>query len=65
MIINRIDRPAVFFMGEKMKKKVSANESRRRQRQSSDGEWFDDGEGGRFQMKKSKHVKRAYELVIR
>lgn len=54
-----------FLMGERMKKKVSANEFRRRQQQSSCGEWFDDGEGGNFQMKKSKRVKRAYELVIR
>ncbi|WP_156115425.1 MULTISPECIES: hypothetical protein [Xenorhabdus] len=46
-----------------MKKKISAKESRRRQRQSSGGEWFDDGIGGSFQMKKSKRVKRAYVVV--
>lgn len=52
-------------MGEKMKKKVSANEVRRRQSQSQDGELYCDGAGGNFRMKKSKRVKRAYELVIR
>ncbi|WP_265498473.1 hypothetical protein [Providencia rustigianii] len=45
-----------------MRKKVSANESRRRQQQASVGEWFNDGEGGVFQMKKSKLAKHAYEL---
>ncbi|EML5157135.1 hypothetical protein Q4R15_19110 [Morganella morganii] len=50
-------------MGEKMKKKVSANEMRRREKQSQGGEIYCCGAGGIVKMKKSTRVKRAYEII--
>ncbi|HEI8864322.1 TPA: hypothetical protein ACYR7K_003144 [Morganella morganii] len=43
-------------MGEKMKKKVSANEMHRRQKQSQGGEIYCYGAGGIVKMKKSTRV---------